>query len=104
MIKARQEATHTLGSSKAMSRVFLQSALQILSAPHGGDLVPPWLAERTEGCLECDFHSWEMAQAVWTAQDQLEEELEREQLPPSAVRLKLADKSWSIRGEGTRSP
>eukprot|EP01048_Picozoa_sp_COSAG05_P033945 COSAG05_NODE_13906_length_414_cov_1.434921_1_plen_66_part_01 len=39
----------------------------VISAPHGGDLAPDAMLDRTSGCAEPDWQSWELAVAVWDA-------------------------------------
>eukprot|EP00933_Yihiella_yeosuensis_P045385 TRINITY_DN4074_c1_g7_i1.p1 TRINITY_DN4074_c1_g7~~TRINITY_DN4074_c1_g7_i1.p1 ORF type:complete len:360 (+),score=45.61 TRINITY_DN4074_c1_g7_i1:104-1183(+) len=39
----------------------------VLSAPHGGDLLPDSIPDRTSGCFEPDWSSSELADSVWEA-------------------------------------
>jgi len=39
----------------------------VLAAPHGGRAAPASIPDRTSGCLEPDWNSAELAEAVWHA-------------------------------------
>eukprot|EP00746_Dinoflagellata_sp_MGD_P076122 gnl/MRDRNA2_/MRDRNA2_30626_c0_seq1.p1 gnl/MRDRNA2_/MRDRNA2_30626_c0~~gnl/MRDRNA2_/MRDRNA2_30626_c0_seq1.p1 ORF type:complete len:333 (-),score=57.67 gnl/MRDRNA2_/MRDRNA2_30626_c0_seq1:281-1246(-) len=39
----------------------------VLSVPHGGDLTPEDIPDRTSGCTETDWNSWELAEEVCNA-------------------------------------
>ena len=41
----------------------------VISAPHGGDIIPLCFSDRISGCTECDWNSWELAEAAWEAFD-----------------------------------